>query len=378
MNIGSIELILLDLQHLIDESLGFIESYERHVKRPPHGATRQLHSSKRSDMSTLRKRAHQFMHLVIELRKTISDQNNNHDAKYRPIGFGDTFVHKHDTFHRAASRRIDALAHRIKSNPLVANDIMRIYVDLVHKIRLGVLELVNYFDTTEWTITGVLDILDKLVGLCADYLPIFEKLAEHLDSIDRTDNDDDDDEHIHTESEDERYGRRRRRHPHQRKQVQHTAPPPPPPPTPKTRASIEPPTWISSCILVALVLTVSTFFTLVLVVTFIFYMRGSYLLGLLLREPGSNNNNNNNANNARVQRNIQLLPDVLDHMFMLASPDRLRQQQHRQQLEHYAYVANSVYFYLTLFHLVCACASLYLLFEFLARKYLLCFVVAKK
>lgn len=165
----SIELLILDLREFLDSALEFIEFYELDELR--------LDINK---VATIRQHAIEYIKTIYDLKKLL-----NSDPAFKQssegILFSDQFKNRRIFFYKEVFKRLDFLFEKL-NNSLSTNDLVRLYSKTIQILIRNTNEFIGYIESKRWNKNIALQILDKLVESCNDFLAIFERLTEGFNS----------------------------------------------------------------------------------------------------------------------------------------------------------------------------------------------------
>ncbi len=173
----SIEILLLDLRYFLDESLSFIEFFEYGER----DLTRRFQASNQ-EVTNLRQFAIEYTRLIYDLKKLLTAGHSAY-AEFNPgFEFSEQFRNKRLFYYTRFFRRLEALDERVQGETALSNDMVKIYFRTVQNLVRGTNELIGYLEAARWSRDVALEILDRLVQLCNDFLCVFEKFVSRLEA----------------------------------------------------------------------------------------------------------------------------------------------------------------------------------------------------
>lgn len=196
MSIISVEIILLDLRYFLDEALTFIEFYEYGER----DLTRAFQTSQqvilqfhklitkwaifftffrcffKKDIFQLRQFAIEYIRLVIDLKKLCKDNGLFADFNMG-LHFSEQFKDKRIFFFTTLFKRLEKLYTCIYGETALSNELVKLYFKTIQKLVRNSNEFIGYLEASRWSRDIALQILDKLVENCNDFLCVFEKVS---------------------------------------------------------------------------------------------------------------------------------------------------------------------------------------------------------
>jgi hypothetical protein len=176
MSIASIELILLDLRYFLDESLTFIELYEASEK---DFATK--FKTNPNEICQIRQYAIEYIRLIYDLKKLFMDTKLIKQSNTEII-FSEQFKNKRIFFFTSVFKRLEQLFTQINGQFSLSNELVKLYYKTIQKLVRNSNEFIGYLESHRWNRDIALQILDKLVEYCNDFLCIFEKFIQSLNA----------------------------------------------------------------------------------------------------------------------------------------------------------------------------------------------------
>ena len=166
----SVEIIILDFRYFLDEALNFIEFYEYGER----DLTRKFHTN-RKEICQLRQFAIEYIRLVYDIKKLFKEHNRIAEFNLG-FKFSEQFKNKRIFFFTTLFKRLDKLYGRLYSENVTSKELVKLYFKTIQKLVRNTNELVGYLESNRWRKDIALQILDKLVEQCNDFLCIFEKV----------------------------------------------------------------------------------------------------------------------------------------------------------------------------------------------------------
>ena len=165
----SIELIILDFRHFLDEALMFLECFESSEQ-----AGAAFHTNQQ-ELAELRQYAIEFIRLVYDLKK-LFQTGRLVDEFNVEIEFSEQFKNKRIFFYTNLFKRLEALSMRIYDRRSLSTELVKLYFRTIQKLVRNSNEFVGYLESHRWNRDIAFQILDKLVEQANDFLCIFEKV----------------------------------------------------------------------------------------------------------------------------------------------------------------------------------------------------------
>jgi hypothetical protein len=172
---SSIELIILDFRHFIDEALTILEFYEAGERKKEKRFT-----TNRDELSRIRQYCIEYTRLANDLK----DVMNNKDliSEFNTAhAFSNQFKKKRLLFFTKIFKRLDILFQRINRHKALLNIVVELYFKILLKISKKTNELIGYLESDRWHNDAAIDMLLKLTQLSNDFLCVFERFCELLE-----------------------------------------------------------------------------------------------------------------------------------------------------------------------------------------------------
>lgn len=179
MSTSSVEIILLDFRHFLDEALTFIEFYES-GERDTSG---KKFTTNREEISKLRKYTIEFSRLVFDLKKVLQSNDFGICDFNRSFAFSEHFRNKKDIFYNTMFKRLEVLSQKIfHESDFAKNDLMRVYFKLIQKQCKKSYEFIGYLESNRWNRSISIEILDKLLHLSNEFSCVYQKFVQYLEA----------------------------------------------------------------------------------------------------------------------------------------------------------------------------------------------------
>jgi len=187
---SSIELIILDLRYFLDEAISFLECKKSPNDASLHADQEMPAESPRTSESNgqqeidskefvkLRLNAIEYTRLIFDLKHLL--QENRLYAEFNvSLKFSDQFKSKRMFFFRNVFRRLEHIYLKISSESI--DELVIFYFQIVRHLTRQTNEFIAYLEFSRWRRSNALNILDKLVNLCNDFLCILEKIVQGIE-----------------------------------------------------------------------------------------------------------------------------------------------------------------------------------------------------
>jgi hypothetical protein len=186
---SSIELIILDLRQFIDEAISFLE-----CKKTPddemfpisqemtNNFSSQSKSNRQKGIDSkefviLRQNAIEYTRLIFDLKHLLQDSRLYAEFN-TSLKFSDQFKSKRLFFFRNVFKRLEHIYLKISSESI--DELVIFYFQIVRHLSRKTNEFIAYLEFSRWQRSYALNVLDKLVNLCNDFLCVLEKIVESI------------------------------------------------------------------------------------------------------------------------------------------------------------------------------------------------------
>ena len=180
--ISAIEIVVLQLRYFIDESLIFIERYEK-FEREEGDSDLKIIKIKENDLSKIRLYVIQCIRLVFYLKQIINQDFHEYN---NGIQFERKFQQQRTNFFQIIFKRLELLLAKLRQNPNM-NEFIVMYAELMNKIAKCTNQWVDYIELRRWSKNLCLEHLDLLIRLANDFLFVFENVLKYLITNDKID-----------------------------------------------------------------------------------------------------------------------------------------------------------------------------------------------